>query len=70
MNNYNPVDAVIVTEPTQIQLCLAHKGFIWLEVETIGRAAHGSRFDEGLGANIRMGRFLAKLDTFRLPTKN
>lgn len=57
-----PVDGAIVTEPTGLELCLAHKGFIWLEVETIGRAAHGSRFDEGIDANIRMGRFLAELD--------
>lgn len=56
------VDAAIVTEPTQLDLCLAHKGFIWLEVETIGRAAHGSRFDEGVDANMRMGRFLTQLD--------
>jgi acetylornithine deacetylase len=56
------VDAAIVTEPTQLQICLAHKGFVWLEVETEGRAAHGSRFEEGIDANMRMGRFLAELD--------
>jgi acetylornithine deacetylase len=56
------VDSAIVTEPTEMEICLAHKGFIWLEVETAGRAAHGSRFDEGLDANMRMGRFLAGLD--------
>jgi acetylornithine deacetylase len=56
------LDGAIVTEPTQMQLCLAHKGFIWLEVETEGRAAHGSRFAEGLDANMRMGRFLAALE--------
>lgn len=57
-------DAAIVTEPTQLQICLAHKGFVWLEVETYGRAAHGSRFDEGIDANICMGRFLAALDAY------
>jgi acetylornithine deacetylase len=56
------VDGAIVTEATGLDLCLAHKGFVWLEVETIGRAAHGSRFREGIDANIRMGRFLAELD--------
>lgn len=56
------VDGAIVTEPTQMQLCLAHKGFIWLEVETVGRAAHGSRFEEGIDANMRMGRLLAELE--------
>ncbi len=57
------VDGAIVTEPTDLAICLAHKGFIWLEVETTGRAAHGSRFDLGIDANMRMGRFLAELDS-------
>lgn len=55
-------DAAIVTEPTEMTVGLAHKGFCWMEVETFGRAAHGSRYDEGIDANLRMGRFLAKLD--------
>ncbi|HUP01186.1 MAG TPA: M20/M25/M40 family metallo-hydrolase, partial [Gemmatimonadota bacterium] len=56
-----PVDGAIVTEPTELGLCLAHKGFVWIEVETTGRAAHGSRFEEGIDANLRMGRFLGLL---------
>lgn len=55
-------DAAIVTEPTDLTLCRAHRGFIWYDVETFGVAAHGSRFQEGIDANMRMGRFLAKLD--------
>ncbi|MGH7562719.1 MAG: M20/M25/M40 family metallo-hydrolase [Gemmatimonadales bacterium] len=55
-------NAAIVTEPTDLRLCVAHKGFVWLEVEVRGRAAHGSRFREGVDANLRMGRFLARLE--------
>lgn len=55
-------DAAIVTEPTDLAICRAHRGFIWYDIETHGRAAHGSRFDEGIDANMRMGRFLAELD--------
>jgi acetylornithine deacetylase len=55
------VDSAIVTEPTEMEICLAHKGFLWIEVETLGRAAHGSRFDLGVDANMMMGRFLAEL---------
>ena len=51
-----------VTEPTNLTVCRAHRGFIWFDVETFGRAAHGSRFNEGIDANMRMGRFLAQLD--------
>lgn len=55
-------DAAVVTEATELDICLAHKGFCWIEVETIGRAAHGSRVDEGIDANLRMGRFLGRLE--------
>jgi acetylornithine deacetylase len=51
-------DAAIVTEPTEMKLCLAHKGFAWLEVETHGVAAHGSRPDLGVDAVAHMGRIL------------
>ena len=61
---HHKTDGAVVTEPTEMSICLAHKGFVWLEVETIGRAAHGSRFDDGIDANMRMGRFLAELDQF------
>ncbi len=63
-------DAAIVTEPTDLAICRAHRGFIWYEVETIGRAAHGSRYDEGIDANMRMGRFLAELDKLEKALRN
>jgi acetylornithine deacetylase len=51
-------DAAIVTEPTELKLCIAHKGFVWLEVEARGEAAHGSRPDRGIDAIGHMGRIL------------
>jgi acetylornithine deacetylase len=51
-------DYAIVTEPTELRLCLAHKGFVWLEVETTGVAAHGSRSDLGVDAIANMGAAL------------
>ncbi len=55
------VDAAIVTEPTALRVCLAHKGYLWIEVKTAGVAAHGSKFELGVDANMRMGHFLAEL---------
>ncbi|HSS60460.1 MAG TPA: M20/M25/M40 family metallo-hydrolase [Candidatus Limnocylindrales bacterium] len=52
-------DFGIVTEPTELALCLAHKGFVWLEVETHGVAAHGSRADLGVDAIAHMGPILS-----------
>jgi acetylornithine deacetylase len=40
-------DMAIVTEPTDLQVAIGHKGFAWVEVVTAGRAAHGSRPEEG-----------------------
>jgi acetylornithine deacetylase len=51
-------DFGIVTEPTELNLCVAHKGFVWLEVETTGVAAHGSRSDLGVDAIAHMGSIL------------
>ena len=55
-------DAAIVAEFTELQLILAHRGFVWLEVETIGRAAHGSRPDLGIDAIVKMGKVLMELE--------
>jgi acetylornithine deacetylase len=55
-------DAAIVTEPTDLALCRAHRGFVIYKVETYGRAAHGSRYNEGIDAIMRMGRFLGEVD--------
>src|SRR5439155_1078560 len=55
------VDGAIVTEPTALDVCLAHKGYLWIEVKITGRAAHGSKFDLGIDANMKMGQFLSRL---------
>ena len=55
-------DGAVVTEPTDLALATAHKGFEWVEVETRGRAAHGSRPEDGRDAIMRMGRVLTRLE--------
>jgi len=55
-------DGAIVTEPTGLRVCVAHRGFWWFDVETMGRAAHGSRYQDGIDANRLMGYFLVELD--------
>ncbi len=55
-------DAAIVTEPTSLDICLAHKGFGLYTITTAGKAAHGGRPDLGIDANRHMGKILAELD--------
>lgn len=51
-------DAAIVTEPTGLNVCVAHKGFVWFDVESYGRAAHGSKPEAGIDAIANMGEVL------------
>jgi acetylornithine deacetylase len=55
-------DMAVVTEPTDLQIAVGHKGFAWIDVVTHGRAAHGSRPREGRDAIVRMGRVLGRLE--------
>jgi acetylornithine deacetylase len=54
-------DACVVTEPTALRVCVAHKGFAWARFATRGRAAHGSRRDLGEDAIAAMGPALVGL---------
>jgi len=55
-------DAAIVAEPTELQLAVAHRGFVHVSLETIGRAAHGSRPHLGIDAIAKMGRVLVGVE--------
>jgi acetylornithine deacetylase len=66
-------DAAIVTEPTRLSIMPAHLGFVWIEVTTHGRAAHGSRWELGVDAIRHAGLVLAELDRIDaedLPKRN
>jgi acetylornithine deacetylase len=43
-------DAAIVGEPTAMKVATAHKGFVWIEIEVKGKAAHGSVPEKGVNA--------------------
>lgn len=65
-------DAAIVTEPTDLNLCLAHRGFGIFKISTEGKTAHGGRHKHGVDANLTMGLLLAELHKLsqRLPDEN
>lgn len=56
-------ESAILTEPTRLAICTAHRGFVWTEIEFTGRAAHGSRYDIGIDAIRHAGLVLTELDT-------
>jgi succinyl-diaminopimelate desuccinylase len=53
----------IVGEPTRLQVVTSHKGSIWLELETQGKAAHGATPQLGQNAVHEMARIVAALET-------
>ncbi len=55
-------DAAVVTEPTELRVATAHKGFVWTEIEVIGRSAHGSRPHLGIDAIMKTASILQALD--------
>ena len=57
-------ELAIITEPTRLAICPAHRGFVWAELEFTGRAAHGSRYDIGVDAIRHAAFVLAELDRF------
>ena len=56
-------DSAIVLEPTNLDICLTHKGYGLFEFVTFGKEAHGGKPQQGIDANRNMGRIMAKLDT-------
>jgi acetylornithine deacetylase len=53
----------IVGEPTRLQVVTAHKGSLWVELETRGKAAHGARPELGRNAVFEMARIVKLLQT-------
>jgi len=56
-------DLAIVGEPTRLKIVTAHKGVLWLRLETRGKAAHGARPELGRNAVHAMARIVDLLET-------
>ncbi|KAJ5994423.1 hypothetical protein N7451_010147 [Penicillium sp. IBT 35674x] len=59
-------DAAVVPEPTMEEIITAHKGFVWVEVDILGVAAHGSNPAAGQDSIIHAGWFLQALEEHQL----
>lgn len=59
-------EAVIVGEPTNLDLVIAQKGALWLKISTFGRSAHGSRPHRGVNAIEKMMALIDRLNSISL----
>ena len=60
---------VIIPEPTDFTIVSAHRGILWLDILTIGKAAHGSTPQLGVNAITSMRQFLNELDSYDIAAK-
>jgi len=56
-------DLAIIGEPTRLQVVTAHKGALWLELRTKGKAAHGSCPERGRNAVHEMAKVVDVIET-------
>lgn len=56
------LDALVIGEPTDVRIAVAHKGALWPQITTYGKTAHGSMPDQGVNAIEHM---LLVLDAFK-----
>jgi succinyl-diaminopimelate desuccinylase len=61
------VGAVVIGEPTDLEVYVAEKGACWLEIITYGKTAHGSMPDLGINAVMHMATALHALTRLSLP---
>ena len=64
-----PIGAIFL-EPTEEEIGVCHKGFSWYELEVAGKAAHGSRPEEGIDAILPLWPALNELDKIRADLLN
>ena len=56
-----PIGAIFL-EPTEEDIGVSHKGFTWYELEIFGRAAHGSRPEQGIDAVLPLCAALEEMN--------
>ena len=58
-------DGAVIPEPTMCAIVPAHKGFLWVEVDILGVAGHGSNPATGVDSILLAGRFLNALEGYQ-----
>lgn len=60
-------DAAIVGEPTNLDLCVAHRGLEWFEVQFRGKTVHGGKQSEGINAILKASDFIQQCEEKLMP---
>ncbi|HNZ83216.1 MAG TPA: M20 family metallopeptidase [Sedimentibacter sp.] len=60
-------DAAIVGEPTNLNICTAHRGLEWFEFYFQGKAVHGGCQHEGINAILNASNFIQRIEEKLMP---
>ncbi len=60
-------DAAIVSEPTNMEICVGHRGLEWFEFTFQGKTVHGGRQKEGINAIQKATKFINRLESDLIP---
>ncbi len=60
-------DAAIVGEPTELDICVGHRGLEWFEFNFHGKTVHGGKQKEGINAISQAFKFIERLERELIP---
>ena len=58
---------LVVGEPTDLDVFIGEKGVLWVEVQALGRTAHGSMPQLGINAVSYLARLIPRLEEYPFP---
>ncbi|MGO3168867.1 M20 family metallopeptidase [Senegalia sp. (in: firmicutes)] len=61
------IDSAIVGEPSDLEICVAHRGLEWLEFDFIGKTVHGGKQEEGINAIVKASNFIQRIEEEVIP---
>ncbi|MTI68362.1 MAG: M20 family metallopeptidase [Firmicutes bacterium] len=67
LENGIKADGAIVGEPTEMNICIAHRGLEWLNLNFKGKAVHGGKQDEGINAILKASNFIQRVEKELIP---
>lgn len=62
----SPDYALVMEGGEKDNICCGHNGVVWLEVDVLGRAAHGSRPEQGINALEKMAALVGSLERYKI----
>lgn len=60
-------DAAIVGEPTNFDICVAHRGLEWFELHFEGKTVHGGAQKDGINAILKASNFIQRVEEKLMP---